>query len=452
MKRFKALTLIISLTLLLNQTQAQETNKTNFSLQEAIDYSLKHSPNYLNAELDLKSADYQRKEITGLGLPQINGSIDFKDYLDIPTSLLPALIFGGPEGTFIPVKFGTKYNTTAGFSASQLIFNSDYIFGVKASKEFMKLSRINVTRSKADLYAEVSKAYYTALINKELLKLLDANITLLKKSYDDTKAANEQGFVELIDVERLEVQFNNLLAEKTKTEKLIEVSVALLKFQIGYNIADPLTMTDSLNVSGDFQELSLSKIDVTQRPEYQLLQSQQALFDLDLKRLKWGYLPTLAAYGSYQFNTQRNEFGLGVSKGDATKQWYKIALVGLTLNVNIFDGLQRNYKIQQSKITSTKNQNTLRNIQLAAEVEATASGTQYNNALLSLNNQKRNMVLAQHVFEVAQKKSTSGVGSNIEILIAQTTLKETQTNYLGAVYDMMVSKINYQKALGTLVK
>ena len=159
MINFKRYTLFFALLFLLININAQKTNNKDFTLQQAIDFSLKNSPNYLNAELDIENANYRRKEITGIGLPQINSSIDLKDYINIPTSLLPAQIFGGPAGSYLPVKFGTKYNSTAGFSASQLIFSSDYIFGLKASQEFMNLSKINLSRTKSDLVAQVSKAY-----------------------------------------------------------------------------------------------------------------------------------------------------------------------------------------------------------------------------------------------------------------------------------------------------
>lgn len=430
------------------QLTAQEQNKA-FTLQQAIEYAIKNSPSYLNAELDQKSAEYKRKEIAGIGFPQISASIDVKDYIEIPTSLIPGEFFGAPAGTFIPVKFGTKYNSTAGFSASQLLFSSDYIFGLKASKEFINLSRISVTRSKAELAAQVSKAYYNVIINRDRIKLLDANIVRLKKIFDDTKAFNEQGFVELIDVERLEVQYNNLVTEKSKTDKLIGLSETLLKFQMGYKLSEPIALSDSLKVEEkQFEELNVNKLDFSARPDYQLMQAQQKLLDLDVKRLKWGYLPTLAAYGAYQYNAQRQEFDLL----DTDKKWFKIALIGVTLNLNIFDGLQRYNKVQQAKISSFKNKNTLKTIELAAEMEATVASVQYNNAYTSLLVQKKNMELAQHVYDVAQKKYSGGVGSNLEIVTAETSLKEAQTNYYNSVYDMLVAKIDYQKAVGTLVK
>ncbi len=445
----KKITLLLTLALVAFKANAQQTSSNNFSLQQAIDYSLKNSPNYLNADLDLKNAEYKRKEITGLGLPQVNGSVDLKDYLAIPTSLLPGQIFGAPAGTFIPVKFGTKYNATAGLSASQLIFSSDYIVGLKAAKEFINLSKINVQRSRVDLTAAVSKAYYNVLVNRERIKLLDINIERLQKLYNDTKALNQQGFVEQIDVERLEVQLNNLKTEKEKTDRLIGLSENLLKFQMGYKIGDAISLTDSLAINNkEVSTLSSGKIDITKRSDYQLLQSQQSLNKLDVKRQRMGYLPTLAAYGSLQYNAQRQKFDFF----DGSQSWFNIALIGGTLNFNVFDGLQRHNRVQQAKIAVLKGENTLKNIEMAAELEASIADISYTNAYASLQTQKRNMVLAQHVFDVSQKKFTEGVGSNLEITTAESSLKEAQTNYYNSVYDMIVAEIDYKKATGTLIK
>lgn len=445
----KKITFLLTLAVVAFEANAQQASSNNFSLQQAIDYSLKNSPNYLNADLDLKNAEYKRKEITGLGLPQINGSIDLKDYLAIPTSLLPGQFFGAPAGTYIPVKFGTKYNATAGFDASQLLFSSDYIVGLKAAKEFINLSKINVQRSKVDLASAVSKAYYNVLVNRERIKLLDINIVRLQKLYNDTKALNQQGFVEQIDVERLEVQLNNLKTEKEKTDRLIGLSENLLKFQMGYKITDAISLTDSLSFNNkEVSTLNAGKIDVTKRSDYQLLQSQQSLNKLDVKRQKMGYLPTLAAYGAFQYNAQRQEFDFF----DGKKDWFNVALIGAKLNISVFDGLQRNYRVQQAKIAVLKGENTLKNVEMAAELEANVADISYTNAYASLQTQKRNMELAQHVFDVAQKKFTEGVGSNLEITTAESSLKEAQTNYYNSIYDMLVAEIDYKKATGTLIK
>ncbi len=439
----------VGITSLNAQEAAGTQNSTSFTLQQAIDYSLKNSPNYLNAEYDVQSAAYRRKELLGVGLPQVNGSVDVKDYIAIPTSLLPAEFFGGPAGTFIPVKFGTKYNATAGLSASQLVFSSDYIVGLKAAKELVNLAKINVYRNKTELASSVSKAYYNVLVNRERIKLLEANIVRLKKAFDDTKAFNQQGFVELIDVERLEVQYNNLITEKDKTSRLIGLSENLLKFQMGYKIGDPLILSDSLIVNEtDQATLGNGKTDLSNRADFQLLQVQQKLYHIDVKRQRLGYLPTVGLYGSYQYNAQRQKFDFL----DPNQKWFKVALIGGTVNFSFFDGLQRHNRIQQAKIAILKGENSIKNLEMAAELETTISEISYSNAYSSLQTQKKNMELAQHVFDVAQKKYEQGIGSNLEVTTAQTSLKEAQTNYYNSVYDMLVAKIDYQKAIGTLIK
>jgi outer membrane protein len=430
--------------------------KASFSLQEAIEYSLKNSPSYLNAELDQKSAQYRKNEVAAIGLPQLSASADFKDYLEIPTSLFPISAFNpmAPKDAYMAVKFGLQYSATAGVSASQLIFSADYVFGLKVSKEFLNLSRINVQRSKAELVAQVSKAYYGVLVGKERLKLLDINMTKLDKSLSDLRAYNKQGLVELIDVERLEVTSNNLIIEKEKVAQLIKTGEYLLKFQMGYKIYDEITLTDSLNLTEDLkQELTTTNIDISKRIDYQLIQSQQKLSQADLSRLKWGYLPTLAAYGSYQLNTQRSTTNIFENdKTNAMKQWYPIALVGVTMNLNIFDGMQRHYKIQQAKIAVTKNENNLKTLEMASQMESSAAAIMFNNTMKTLENNKRNMELAKHVYEVIQKKYDQGLGNNLEIINAQSSVRESEVNYYNAVYDALIAKIDYLKATGNLVK
>jgi outer membrane protein len=454
MIKLKACTFIATMAIMVIKIQAQDGNSNNYSLQQSIEFAYKNSPSYLNSELDLKNANYKKKEITGIALPQVTGSIDVKDYISIPTSLFPLSAFSplAPKDAYQAVKFGTQYNATAGVNVSQLLYSSDYIFGLKSSKEFINLSKINIVRTKAELVSQVSKAYYSVVLNKERVKLMDANILKLKKVLDDTRAYNKQGFVEAIDVDRLEVAYNNLITEKEKVDRLIVLSEVLLKFQMGYDVNNSITLTDSLNVSSE-DELSLSKINIAGRPEFMILQTQQKLYDLDVKRLKWGYLPTVAAYGAYQYNTQRNKTDfLTFDKTNPLKQWYNISLIGITLNLNIFDGLQRHYKIQQAKITAQKNLNNIKNLQAASELEASVAGISYSNALATMQSQKRNMILAQNIYNVSQKKYEQGVGSNLEVINAQTSLKESETNYYNAVYDMLVFKIDYLKATGTLVK
>jgi outer membrane protein TolC len=467
MIKLNSLALLFTLSAVVFQSKAQEAKSNTFSLQQSIDYAYKNSPNYLNAENDVLMAKYKRKEVLGMAMPQIGASVDMKNFMKIPTSVLPNFVspavYGGlvqagvapydpqklsPEGYEpIAANFGTTFQAQAGASASLLVFSADYLIGLKATKEYITLMNINVTRSKADLVSQVSKAYYSVLINRERLKLLEANIVKLEKLLNDTKATNKQGFVEQIDVDRLEVSYNNLLTEKLKVERFTSYSENVLKFQMGFVGKENLSLTDSLVVT-DKNEIDASKIDVSNRPEIQLLQSQQRLYDINVKRLKFGYLPTVVAYSSFNYSGQRNDLKFFTKEN----MWYPTALLGGTLSLSIFDGFQRHYKIQQAKLDYKKGELTLQNLQLATELESTMSAINYNNSVASLQTQKRNLDLAQNIYTVSQKKYEQGIGSNLEVINAQTSLREAETNYFSAIYDLLFYKIDYLKAIGTLVK
>jgi outer membrane protein len=427
-----------------------QTTPAEFSLQGAIDYAMKHNANYLNTEADAKYNQYKRNELLGQGLPQVNTSFDVKDNAILPTSLIPAAAFGGPPGAFLPVKFGVNYNATASASASQLIFNSNFLVGLQASKEMINLSQKNILRSKVETAQSVSKAYYGVLVNRERLKILDLNIERVKTLKENATALNQNGFVEKIDVDRLEVSYNNLVTEKEKTTRLVELSETVLKFQMGYDFNQPIALTDNLDkgaAADDVQNLVMNeKPDITKRPEILVMQSQQRLNELDLKRYRLNYLPTIGAYGTYSQMFQKNQLDF------AKQNWYPFAVFGATINMGIFDGLQTNWRIQQAKINLLKMQNSTTQLKQALEMEAQTAGAAYKNALASLQTQKRNIDLAQSVFDVVKKKYEQGMSSGLELNTAENDLQQAQTNYYNIFYDLIVAKIDYQKATGTLVK
>jgi outer membrane protein TolC len=453
MKKLKKLILINGFLIALGNASfmsAQSSEKSagnEFSLQTAIEYATKHNGNYLNAELDKQLAEYKNREVIGIGLPQISGSFDIKDYVELPTSLLPGQFFGAPAGTFIPVRFGTQWNASAGITISQILFSSDYFVGLQAAKEFKLLSEKSLNRTKIDISVNVSKAYYSVLVNREKIKTLNANIERIKKIFDDTKALNKAGFVEKLDVDRLELTYNNLLTEKEKIERLIGLSETLLKFQMGYPIQEPITLTDGLKAE-QFQDLNLgeSKPNYSSRPEFMLLESQQKINELDLKRYRLQYLPSLFAYGSYQRNAQRTKFDLF----DGEKEWFPIGVIGATLNVPIFNGGQKYYRIQQAKINLLKTTNNMNLLKSAIDLETSAAGVAYKNAFVSLQTQQKNKELAKSIFDTSKKKYEAGVGSSIELITAETSLKEAETNYLSAVYDLIIAKIDLDKAQGNV--
>lgn len=448
MKRF--LTLLICITGALqgfSQTQSAPPQAYNFSVQEAVDYAINHKDSVINAGLDVKSADYHVKEIIGQGFPQIDGTASFQDYLKIPTTLLPGEFFGAPAGTFIPVKFGVKYQSNLGVNVSQLLFDPSYIIGLQGRKTYKELYSRGYTSTKIDVTARVTKAYYQVLVSNEQIKLLDANIAQLKQQVDQTSAQNKQGFVEKIDVDRIAVQYNNLITSRENTLRLLALNYQLLKFQIGMSIENSLTLKDGLadikldeNIVATAADTSFYK----NRIEYKFFETNLKLSEFDLRRMKAQFLPTLKANAAYTASYQNNSFK------DLYSTSFPSSYIGLTLNVPIFSGGQRTNRVRQSEITVLKNKNTLLGLRNGLNLQAEQAKIIYLNSLQSLNNQKRNQELAREVLRVSKIKYQQGVGSSIEVTQAQTSLESADNTYVQSLYDALVSRVDLDRAYGNI--
>lgn len=422
------------------------SNTFAFSLQQAIDYALKTQPAVLNAQLDEQIAHKQAQEVFAASLPQINGSVQIQDFVKLPTSLLPAEFFGGTPGTFIPVHFGTQYNASAGFTANQLIVDGQFIVATQATKALMELSQKNTTRTEIETKAAVYKAYYSVLINQKRMELLNANVAMMKKLSDDTKVLHDNGFVEQLDLDRVTVGYNNLITEQDKVKQLINLNVSLLKFQMGMDVNAQLTLTDTLSENMlKADETINTTFNPSSRIEFQMLQTQKSLEMLSIKRFQTQYIPGLYAFGNFSYNAYRTKFDF-LGNGS----WYHQGIIGVQLAVPIFDGFLKARKIQEGKLNLLKTDNDMLNLQNGMNLEVNAAKVSLSNNIKAMQSQKENMNLAQSVYNEAKKKLGAGINSSLEIVNAETDLKTAQTNYLNALYDAWISKIDLLKATGQL--
>jgi outer membrane protein TolC len=265
----------------------------------------------------------------------------------------------------------------------------------------------------------------------------------------ETKAMYENGFVERIDVDRLEVQLNNLDFQQQQVERLQDLSLNLLKFQMGLAMTQDIQLTDSLHFEGieNFTVDPLTTFDYKQRNEYSLLQTQKELAHLDIRNNRAQYLPQLAAFGTFGYNPAATRLG-NITQSE---RWIDYSLVGLQLNVPIFDGLSKHYKIQQAKFAYEKIEKNTTQLQNAIDMEIRQATINITNSLDALKSQKRNLDLAAEIVRVTRIKYQQGVGSNIEVNNAITAYKEAETNYYSALYDALIAKVDLDKATGKLL-
>jgi outer membrane protein len=427
--------------------QVQHDSATyNFSIAECVNYAYAHQNDVINANLDVKSADYHVKEIIGQGLPQINGAASFQDYIKIPTTLIPGEFIGEP-GTFIPLKFGVTYQSNLSLSASQIIFDPNYIIGLQGRKTYKQLYERSYTRSKIEASVNVTKAYYQVLVSVEQLKLLEANIKEIKQQLDETAARNKQGFVEKIDVDRLTVQYNSLITNRENTVRSLALNYQLLKFQMGMPIEKELLLKDKLEdikLDGTSADAANDTTVYRNRIEYDLLETQKKLNEYDVKSKKGQFLPKLTANANYSASYQNNSFGNLYTTN------FPSSYVGLTLTLPIYTGGQHVNQLRQSEITVLKSQNDLYKMKNTINLQVNQARVSYINGLQTLNDEKKNMALAEEVLRVSKIKYQQGVGSSIEVTQAQTAVQEADNSYIQGLYDALVSKVDLDKAYGRI--
>lgn len=439
--------LIFCLLLLITGIVSAQDNASKYSLKQALDFAFQNQGDLKNALLDEKIAHQKVNEIEGLGTPQISGNAEIDDFLQIPTTFIPAQFFGGEPGTFAPVKFGLQYTAAVGATATQLLFDGSYLIGLKATKAYQDLSRKQTHQTKTDLAVKVSKAYYAVLVMDARMAIIDANIERLNKLLNDTRALNKNGFAEKIDADRVELAYNNLLVEKEKITRFKELSYALLKFQMGLKPNDSIELTDKL---ADFpwqdKETLIDSADVTKRPEYGLMQAQQRLQELDLKRYKSEYLPSLVGFGSLSENASRSEFNIF----NTSYRWYPTAIIGLKLSVPIWDGLQKSSRVNQSKLLLEKVNNSMDMLKNGLQLDYINARSTYKNNVSSLETMVKNRELSEEIARVSKIKYDNGVGSSLELVEAETSKREADANYFNTLYDTIISKIDLDKSTGTI--
>ncbi|MBL7914284.1 MAG: TolC family protein [Bacteroidia bacterium] len=446
-KNLAAFGMMLSTFVLSETVTAQTPAGSGFTVQQAIEYALKNETNVKNAQIETQIAQAKINELIGVGLPQVKGSADINKFIEIPTSFVPGEFFGGEPGTYAPVQFGQNYSASAGLSASQLLFDGSYLVGLQASRTYADLSRKGLQQSKIDVAVNVSKAYYFVLVAEERFKQLESDIQRIAKLKSDTKALFDNGFVEKIDYDRVELNYNLLESARNQTKRVVENSYLLLKFQMGMDLKTPITLTEKIDdVMPDIAVINTDSVQVSSRIEYSILETQHRLTELDVKKNQFSRLPSLVLFGNVSANASRNEFNIF----NTDYKWYPTAIIGASLSVPIFGGFQKYAQTKQAKLAQLKVENAFYALEQGIKLEFNNAVTGLKNNIDNLETQKKNRELAREIARVSKIKYEQGVGSNLEVVDAETSLREAEANYYTALLETIISKIELDKASGTI--
>lgn len=444
---------------------AQE--KYEFSVKQAVDYAMKNSAQVKNALIDIDIQQQTNREITAAALPQISGSIDVSYYPRVPVQSFPNFIAAATYGVledegvkdgngnpiispkdfgFIQAQFGTKFTGSAGLSLSQLLFDGQVFIGLQARDAAMQFARKGAEVTQEQIKANIYKIYYQLVVGRQQISTINANIVRIEKLLHDTREIYKNGFAEKLDVNKAEVTLTNLRTEKLKVENQLQAGLMGLKLLMGMPVTNELVLTDTLSEADLKDNIIESAYAYTDRKEYQQIELLKALGGYNVRRYKLSKLPTVALFSSYSKNAQRNKFDFF----KFSEQWFSTALVGLKVSVPIFEGFAKDTRIKKAQLELRQTENNLENLKLAIDNEVEQSRINMRSAIASMDFQKKNMQLAEEVYNQTKIKYEQGLGSNLEITNAQTELKTAQNNYYSSLYDAIIAKIDYLKATGKL--
>ncbi len=475
-KRFKLLWIFIAAVGTTTGHGQQTTNAQqptagqlySFSVQQAVEFSMKNSTQVKNALVDISIQEQTNRELTAAAYPQLRGNISANYSPKIAVQSFPNFIAAGTYGVlqqegvkngsggpivppadfgYVQAQFGTAYTANAGFDLDQLLFDGQVFVGLQARSTAMEFSRKGAEVTQEQIKANIHKIYYQLVVGEKLMEVVDANIVRQEKLVRETREIYKNGFAEKLDVSKADVTLTNLLTEKRRVQTTLEKGMLGLKLLMGMPAKDSLVLTDSVTEADLKEDILEGVYTYNDRKEFQQLELAKKLGEYNVKRYKLTYFPTISAFGSYYKNAQRNEFNFFDFQSN---EWFTSAVLGMRISVPIFDGFARDARIKRAKFELEQTQNNLSNLQLAIDNEVETARNNMRNAILTMDLQKRNMVLAEEVYEQTVKKYEQGLGSNLEITNAQAELRIAQSNYYTSLFDAILARVEYRTATGTL--
>lgn len=435
---------------LLSWNYAQTVEMT---LDKAVEYALKNSNEIKIAYLNIEDAEQRIFETRATGLPQINAAANLNNFFKVPVSVLPEAFVASsrdadgnlPEGFSRQVSFVLQNQFDAALNFRTMVFDGSFFTGLKAAGLYRTLVQDELSAKQQSLRNRVITAYLPVILLTENLKILDKNIANVEKLKNETSALYKEGFVEQLDVDRLELTVANLVVEKENLERQMATTMNNLKQIMNFPIEQELIIQDNLGrvVPVPAQKDLTGPVDYYKRREYKVAETGIQLNELNEQYIKNVYLPSLDLTASYTQAYQGDKLF-----GGENSFWAPTGVVGLSLNIPLFDGFGKKAKIQRAKLTTEIARTQHLQLANSIDLEVANARVDYQSALQREQSQKRNMALAERIYETTQIKYKEGVGSSLEIAQAEQSLFTAQRNHLQALFDLLIAKLSLDVALG----
>ncbi|MEP7106500.1 MAG: TolC family protein [Ferruginibacter sp.] len=436
LKLVMVILMVFSPFLLFSQEGMKDSLLAEVTLKNAVSYAIIHQPIVQQSLIDQQIVESSIKSKLSEIYPQVNFNYILQRNFIIQT----AVIAGNN------VKLGVNNSSAGQFTFTQSIFDKDVLLANRTRKDVRQQARQATSSNKIDIAAEVSKAFYDVLSTMQQIKISGENIVRIERSLKDAYNQYKSGVADKIDYKRATITLNNSTAAKRSNEELLKAKLEYLKSLMGYPVSGTLNIVyDSTQMERDIFLDTLQTPDYNARIEYRILETQKRLLQYNVKYNKWGYLPTVSANGAYNLNYQNNNFGKLYGNN------YPSSFAALTLGFPLFQGGKRKAEVRIAELDLQRNELDIINLKSIVNSGFAQALAIYKSNLQNWLALKENLLLAKEVYDVIQLQYRSGIKTYLEVITSETDLRTSQINYYTAMYQLMASKIDVQKALGQII-
>ena len=417
-----------------------------FSLADAKAYALLNSKDIALKKIEVEQASLRIKESLSPLLPQVDATLDYTRYGKLPATIIPEdAFFPGSEATV--VQFGFPNNLNAGIQARQTVFNAVFLTGLKAADIFMQITNQEKEVKTDEVIFNVTQSYINALVARESADIVAQNIQNLETLLYQTKQLFKNGLVEEIDVDRLELSLANLQVQVNSLRQNQNLTEVVLKFQMGFPLDKPIALSQKLEEFVDSIPVLYPEVaNFDLRKEMRLMDMRININEVNVKRLKNGYLPRIEAFAGLSTAAQRQNFSF-FRFGDPYP-WFNVRATGFSIYVPIWDSFGRKAQISSAKLDIERIRIGKELMEDGYMVEYDRARRNYITALEEYNSAQKNLELARKIYKVAQVKYKEGVGSSLELTNAEQQLYSTQATLLNAMYKVVTAKTDINRVLG----
>ena len=436
---------ILTILILLFCFESKSQTPLAFSMSQAQEYAYQNNYDLKNSATDVIIASKLVKQNTAIGLPQINGSIDYIDYLALPTSLIPGEFIGKP-GTTFPIQFGQEYNATLKATLTQLVYSGQYLVGLQTAKAFQETVKQQNVKDKMDVRDLIAINYLGVLMYQEQTKIIDTIYKVTSKMVDELAAALKLGLVEDIDVEQLELNKADLEAIMINTNTSLDLNISRLKYNMGLKENQQILLTDSLpffvnSLARDY--LMNQSFDYTKNIDYTVLKKKEYQVFMQYKLAKTAYQPSLNGFLGISGNAQRDEWNFFNDK----YPWYGTANWGLSLSIPIWSSGNRKYAVDQAYLNYQKMKVNDEKLKTALDLQVATVKNDFNNAFLVYLNRQKGLDVSTRIYVKTITKYKEGVAGSTDLNQKYNQFLQSEKDYLLAMFNVLSLRVQLARLL-----